>query len=47
LPGGARLFGKASAMPDLAMITAGSLDDPTQYTPQMDIFYFKCTALGS
>jgi hypothetical protein len=35
---GARLFGKASAMPDLAMITAGSLDDPTQYTPQMDIF---------
>jgi hypothetical protein len=35
---GARLFGKASAMPDLAMITAGSLDDPTQYKPSMDIF---------
>jgi hypothetical protein len=35
---GARLFGKASAMPDLALITAGSLDDPSQYTPSMDIF---------
>jgi hypothetical protein len=25
-------------MPDLAMITAGSLDDATQYEPQMDIY---------
>ncbi len=35
---GAHLFAKTSAMPDLAMITAGSLDDPKQYVPQMDIF---------
>ena len=35
---GSRLLGKASAMPDLAMITAGSLDDPKQYAPQMDIY---------
>jgi hypothetical protein len=35
---GSRLFGKTSAMTDLAMITAASLDDPSQYTPQMDIF---------
>ena len=35
---GGRLFGKSSAMPDLAMITAGSLDDPSQYKPSMDIF---------
>ena len=35
---GSRLFGKTSAMTDLAMITAASLDDPSQYMPQMDIF---------
>jgi hypothetical protein len=35
---GARLFGKTSGMPDLAMITAGSLDDPSQYKPGRDIF---------
>lgn len=35
---GARLFGKTSAMPELVMITAGSLDDPSQYRPSMDIF---------
>lgn len=35
---GARLFGKTSGMADLAMITAGSLDDPKQYSPSMDIF---------
>lgn len=35
---GARLFAKTSAMPDLAMIAAGSLDDPSQYEPTMDIF---------
>jgi hypothetical protein len=35
---GARLFAKTSAMPDLAMITAGSLDEPSQYKPTLDIF---------
>ena len=35
---GSRLFAKTSAMPDLAMITAGTLDDPGQYQPSMDIF---------
>lgn len=35
---GSRLFAKTSAMPDLAMITAASLDDPKQYVPQMDIY---------
>ena len=35
---GARFFGKTSGTADLAMITAGSLDDPTQYKPSMDIF---------
>jgi hypothetical protein len=35
---GSRLFAKTSAIPDLAMITAGSLDDPSQYKPSMDIF---------
>ena len=35
---GASLFGKTSAMPDLAMITAGSLDDPSLYKPTLDIF---------
>ena len=32
---GASLFGKTSAMPDLAMITAGSLDDPSLYKPTL------------
>jgi len=35
---GSRLFGKTSAVTELAMITAGSLDDPNQYRPQMDIY---------
>jgi hypothetical protein len=35
---GSRLFSKTSAMTDLTMITAASLDDPSQYMPQMDIF---------
>ena len=35
---GARLFGKTSAMQELAMISAGSLDDPGLYQPTMDIF---------
>lgn len=28
----------ADAIPGLLMIQAGSLDDPSQYTPQMDIY---------
>ena len=35
---GARLFSKTSGVPDLAMITAGSLDNPSQYKPSMDIY---------
>src|SRR5687768_1365002 len=35
---GSRLFGKTTATTDLAMITAASLDDPSQYRPQMDIY---------
>jgi len=33
-----RLFGKTGAMPDLAMISAGSLDDRSRYKPSMDMF---------
>ncbi len=35
---GARLFGKPQAMPDLAVITAGSLDDPSWFRPGMDLY---------
>jgi len=35
---GSRLFGKTTAATDLAMITAASLDDPSLYRPQMDIY---------
>ncbi len=35
---GGRVFGKTSAMPQLILITAGSLDDPSQFKPAMDIF---------
>jgi hypothetical protein len=35
---GSRMFAKTNAMPDLAMITAGSLNDSSQYKPSMDIF---------
>ncbi len=35
---GARLFGKSSGMPELAVIFAGSLDDPGQFKPTMDIY---------
>ena len=35
---GARLIGKSNSMPDLAIITAGSLDDPKQYQPAMDVY---------
>src|SRR5271165_2392302 len=35
---GARLVSFPSSSPDLATIAAGSLDDPSSYKPQMDIF---------
>lgn len=35
---GARLFGKTSGMAELAMFSAASLDDPSQYNPQFDIY---------
>lgn len=35
---GGRMFGKTSGMPQLIFITAGSLDDPSQFKPTMDIF---------
>lgn len=35
---GSRLFAKTSAMPDLGMITASTLDNPSLYQPTMDIF---------
>jgi hypothetical protein len=35
---GASLFGKTTGAPDLAMITAGSLDVPSLYKPTLDIF---------
>lgn len=35
---GARLFGKPQAMPDVSVITAGSLDDPSWFRPGMDLY---------
>jgi len=35
---GVRLLAKTSGVPDPAMITASSLDDPSQYKPTLDIF---------
>ena len=35
---GARLFGKVAASPDIISIMAGSLDDPSWFTPQADIY---------
>ena len=35
---GARLFGKSSGEPRLAMIAAASLDDPSVYQPTVDFF---------
>ena len=35
---GARLLAYADAIVGLLMLQAGSLDDPTQYKPQMDIY---------
>jgi hypothetical protein len=35
---GSRLFGRPSVLPDLIMIMAGNLDDPSVYRPRMDIY---------
>lgn len=35
---GGRLFGKTSGYPQFILITAGSLDDPSRFTPAMDFF---------
>lgn len=35
---GSQLFGKPGAMPGLVAVRAGSLDDTSQYHPQVDIF---------
>ena len=35
---GSQLFGKPEAFPGMLAIRAGSLDDPSQYKPQVDIF---------
>ena len=35
---GARLLGKSSGMPELAIVMAGSLDDPSVFKPVMDVY---------
>jgi len=35
---GAPVVGKSSGMPDLMMLRAGSLDDPSWYRPGMDLY---------
>lgn len=35
---GARLLGKSKGMPDLTIILAGSLDDPSWFRPGMDLY---------
>ena len=35
---GARLFGKATASPEIISIMAGSLDDSSWFRPQADIY---------
>jgi hypothetical protein len=35
---GSRLFGKAAALPQFLLVTAGSLDDPSRFKPSMDFF---------
>lgn len=35
---GARLFGKPQGAPDVAVIMAGSLDDPSWFRPAMDLY---------
>jgi hypothetical protein len=41
---GARLFGKSSGLPDLTMITAGSLDDPNRFRPALDFYVSSAQA---
>ena len=35
---GGRVFGRSSGYPQFILITAGSLDDPSRFTPAMDFF---------
>lgn len=35
---GGRITAKSSGMPDLAIILAGTLDDPSLFKPQMDVY---------
>lgn len=35
---GARLLGRSKGMPDLTIVLAGSLDDPSRFQPAMDIY---------
>jgi len=35
---GSRVTGKSSGMPDVMIVLAGTLDDPTLFKPQMDIY---------
>lgn len=35
---GSQMFGKLATMPDMLAIRAGSLDDTSEYKPQIDIF---------
>ena len=35
---GGRVTAKSSGMPDLAIILAGTLDDPSWFKPQMDVY---------
>jgi hypothetical protein len=41
---GSQLFGKPAAMPGLIAVRAGSLNDLSQYKPQMDIFASRAPA---
>ena len=35
---GSNILGKPEGTPDVVVLTAGSLDDPNQYQPSMDIY---------
>lgn len=41
---GSQLFGKPDAMPGFIAVRAGSLNDPSQYKPQVDIFTSRAPA---
>lgn len=41
---GSQMFGKPAAMPGLIAVRAGSLDEPSQYKPQVDIFSSRAPA---